>query len=161
MKKIILTLGIALSFASCSDRADNLMSEVPVSKSEKSSINEKRNPNVAVMATFDFYLGRKSKHCDGFGVCGLAAFGFTIVELPPAPPKGAHRGSVVQNLEGNIEGEYILEAPLELEDTTLYIDEDISGKDENGSAYVIRRGEYELDSTIGEFGGYAFRIDKL
>ena len=65
--------------------------------------------------------------------------------MPPKP--GDKRGNIVENLEGGIEGEFILDAPLTLEDKTFYIDEDLIGTDEKGTSYVIKKGEYKFDSS--------------
>lgn len=160
MKKIILTLGITLSVLSCSDRAEIGNSESMVSKNDNSSFTEKRNPNTGVMASFDFVLGRKSKNCGGFGVCGLAAFGIEIIELPPRPE--TKRGNIVENMDGGIEGEYILDEPMTLEDSNFYIDEDIIGTDEKGNQYVLKKGEYKLDAALGgKYGGYTIEVEKL
>lgn len=162
MKKLILAMGITLSALSCSDRNEEIVADTAVQTTSTSNASYagKRDPNVAVMATFDFYLGRKSKDCNGFGVCGLAAFGIDIIELP-TPPKGQHRGSVVVNEKGGIEGEILMDEKPLGDDITFYIEDDIEGVDRNGDVYILKQGSYEYDSTLGEFGGYTIDVVKI
>lgn len=160
MKKFILTLGLIASVVSCSDRTEMVESTPEViSKVNNSSYSGKRNP-VGVVASFEFTYGRQSKGCHGFGVCELVAFGFEIIELPPT--KDHNKATIYKDATGELYALYTLNEKLLLEDKTFYIDEDIIGIDkQNATKYIIKAGNYQMDPTLGQFGGYDIKVEKV
>ncbi len=157
MKKILLCVLFTLGLISCSDRGESIVPQSDIFEKKNNSYQKK--PEVGVLASFSFIPGRKSKKCNGFGICELVAFGFTIIELPPKPEE--LKANVYESDDGNYFAELILNELYDSEDTTFYVDEEILASDENANQYIIKAGNYVLDSSMGEYGGYSIDIEKL
>lgn len=93
-------------------------------------------------------LGRASKRCKGFGLC-------------LRKPKRLSAGDIVSNIDDSELSKpffnIYLAAAIDgsVFDTNLYIDEDLKCTDDN---YIIGRDIYQLDKSIGKFGGYKINL---
>jgi hypothetical protein len=103
---------------------------------------------------FLFEIGRASKYCRRVGICDVVAF--WIVIYKQVAPTGNQLSVGIKGEKGN---EYItLQLNNHLDptkfDTTFYVDQDIkSNKD-----ITIKKGAYEIDNSIGAFGGYKIPV---
>ena len=156
MKKLFLVCSLSLCFVACTERVEQIP-EVIASQNVQASI-ESENPR-AVVVSFTFTPGRQSKDCKGFGVCELVAFGIGIIELPPKPE--TPKADIFAESNGKFTAHYLLAEANQLSDTTLYIDNDLTGTDENDQSYIIKSGAYAIDYSMGEFGGYVMDVEKL
>ncbi len=115
---------------------------------------------------FEFTLGRKSRNCHGFGICELTAFWVEIYKGGQSenPADSKFTGLIIEE-EASSESKTAAKALLVLDndidentyDTTFYVDEDVY----LGTDYIIMKGEYQLDNSIGNFGGYSIPVQKL
>jgi len=160
MKKIKLTylsvltlLFINLFLFSCSDRENIEMSQKKEPElfedfnliDGNNSDNAKEGPGVKVTLT----IGRKSKNCRKIGICKVKEVTIII-----------KKSKDLENLTFNakeINGQNYLILALtsklnSLEfDTNFYVDTDIIDEE---SGIVVPKGIYNLDDTIGNYGGY-------
>lgn len=128
------------------------------SQVENSSLNESTVDNSTTAKKVIFYAswdewGRASRDCDGWGLCNFYSCWFC--EEP-----GQYSGKVEVDDITNEGFLYITLDPTEsiqndaiLGESIFYVDEDI-----DNSIATIHRGEYDFDSTIGEYGGYKIDI---
>ncbi|WP_068595712.1 hypothetical protein [Vaginella massiliensis] len=163
MKKFILKGGLIIALASSSifyacNNDDDTVEQTAELQGKKSPVigediffrsDYKEDVTKGGGVTFVFDIGRRSSPtCKGFGICRLAAFGIWIVVQPKANQAiGIDKQSSLKFI--TIE----LESPIDPAefDTRFYVDEEII--DDNGN-YKIKAGVYNLDSTIGLYGGY-------
>lgn len=104
---------------------------------------------------FLFDLGRASRRCRGFGICDVVAFWIVIYKGPPPTSN-----QVVVEIKGEKDDEYLmiqLNNALDSEkfDTNFYVDEDLSSPKNEAT---IKKGDYALDKSIGDFGGYKIPV---
>lgn len=106
--------------------------------------------------TFVFDIGRKSKDCKGLGICKLAAFGVWIVTKENQAVADIIKDTPIpEKYYAFLE----LEQPFDSAyDSTLFVEDEII--DEDGE-YKVVQGVYNLDLTIGLYGGYKIDIEKL
>ena len=105
---------------------------------------DKKDPKIKVT----FTIGRKSRKCHGFGICKVKSVTITLKNTESRDDTFA-----IEEING------IKYAVLKLTnnldenrfDTNLYVDELISDEETDLS---LPEGIYQLDATIGEFGGY-------
>lgn len=162
MKKQILlgAFAIFLSTVSCSEREEVAATSSSVNQVENTLVS--RNPDGAG-ASFTFRLGRASKNCAGWGICELSAAGIVIVKGPKKILKLEHSFEE-ETPPFQMDAYYRLDSTDELnglDDTTFYVDQDFYTTDEEGNNFIIHRGEYSFDPSIGEFGGYAIHVSKI
>ncbi|MBS9774665.1 MAG: hypothetical protein KGV59_05855 [Tenacibaculum sp.] len=90
-------------------------------------------------------IGRKSRNCNGFGICIIRTS--LIRNEPP--------NAMVQK---ELDNTYLIleldrELDTELYDSTLYVEENLKFNNTE-----LPSGEYSLDKSIGEFGGYKLKL---
>ncbi len=112
---------------------------------------------------FEFTLGRRSKNCNGFGVCSLTAVWIVIVankENEDLPFSGVIVDRITESGKAMNADAYLeLASPIDNEyDYNFYVDEDIYLLD---NQYVIKAGVYEKDDNYGNYGGYRLNVEKL
>ncbi len=158
MKSLFL-FGLVGLFAVGCNRLDDLNSDNHTIRETvenvKGSMIKKGEPVPAV--DFSFILGRKSNRCKGFGVCEIVFLGLVIIDGPEKPV-----ASIQQKENGDFIAEFLLTEMINapVEDSTLYIDEDLT-EDYDGFRYTIKSGLYNLDNSLGEFGGYVINVDRV
>ena len=96
-------------------------------------------------------LGRESQHCHRWGVCDVHVLGFDVYKA----------GQTIAIIQSPKENPYvIIELAEELDpkkfDTAFYVENDVVSGD--GDVSVIK-GTYELDESIGKFGGYKVSVN--
>lgn len=113
---------------------------------------------------FAFAIGRGSKGCQGFGICRLVAVWIVIVWNDKDSSEYPFTGLITTNNED--ESKYSAYVTLKQSiddtqyDTTFYVDEDIQVNSDQGN-YIIKAGVYQLDKSLGNYGGYALDVQKL
>ncbi|WP_292008543.1 hypothetical protein [Chryseobacterium sp.] len=164
----LLLVGI-LTLSSCSGNED---SETPVALSSQNVSSSGAKTGTLGNTTskaidgggvgFAFDLGRASKGCMGFGVCRLAAFWITIIWNKDAtranyPYTGLIRESYSDpsKYAAYIELNNTMD-PNQYDTSLFYVDEDI----DVNNKYVIKAGVYQLDNSIGDYGGYELSVTK-
>lgn len=190
MKKIALSLFVALSLFSC-DRDNNkeLAKKEELTKNSVSFVNYHKiiegNPKLkskllkqqsrkqssireaGIGAGFEFRLGRKSRNCEGFGVCELTAIWIEIYgkeneKLSESDYTGiiTKTNNIIFQDNSEEYGAFLFlaeEINNEKFNTTLVIDEDIRVNNN----YIVKKGSYQLDKRLGDFGGYKLDVEKL
>ena len=139
MKNLFLTCVITL-FTILGSFAQSKLIEPVIGKDiflESNSINGSSKLPIFVD------LGRSSRRCRGFGIClrKPKRLSFDIV-------------STIDDSDSSRPFFYIyLAAKIDatIFDTNLYVDEDLKCTDDN---LIISRDIYQLDNSIGKFGGY-------
>lgn len=188
MKKIALSLFVALSLFSC-DRDNNkeLVKKEELTKNNVSFVNYRKiiesNPKLkskllkqssikeaamieGIGAGFEFILGRKSRNCEGFGICVLTAvwieiYGKENEKLSESDYTGiiTKTNNIIQDNSEEYGAFLFLAEEINNEkfNTTLVIDEDIRVNNN----YIVKKGSYQLDKRLGDFGGYKLDVEKL
>lgn len=192
MKKIALSLFVALSLFSC-DRDNNkeLVKKEELTKNNVSFVNYRKiidgNAKLKLLKQqgkkqssikesamidggsvgFEFTIGRKSRGCQGFGICELTAFWIEIYgkekdKLSESDYTGiiTKTNNIIFQDNGEEYGAFLFlaeEINNEKFDTTLVIDEDIRVNNN----YIVKKGLYQLDKRLGDFGGYKLDVEKL
>jgi hypothetical protein len=113
---------------------------------------DSKNPQLnLVKPGIGWRLGRKSRGCKGFGICGRVKNGIEPFDdtdlITPV--------SELQRL-GFIKLE-IADFSSKLEKLPIVIDSDIAF-DLDGQQKVVKSGSYPFDASIGEKGGYSIAI---
>ncbi len=105
---------------------------------------------------FEFTLGRKSRNCNGFGICRVEAFWVELYKGQKPKMDSKFTGIILPSdakaylvLANNIDDKIYT--------TILNIDEDINVNNK----YIVKKGKYSLDKSIGEYGGYKLDVIKL
>lgn len=98
-------------------------------------------------------LGRKSGQCRGFGICE--------VKFEKIEKFSTSLNSPLSKSSSNLKHEEIILLDKKLDDTifdtTLTIEEDIIVNNQ----YLVKKGEYQLNKSLGKFGGYKLNFIKL
>jgi len=120
---------------------------------ENNQIDSKGGVNVVI---FEVYIGRASQNCQsGFGFCNFTWF-----------PDFKDGGSINAQLESNdgenyIEVHFANEIPEGLtdEDLQIIVDDALTASNEQGDSYTIIAGSYQIDRSLGEYGGYKIELN--
>ncbi len=91
-------------------------------------------------------LGRESLHCHRWGVCDVNVLGYDVYKT----------GQTIAIIQSPKENPYVIvELAEELDprkfDTDFYVENDVISSEKE---VTIVKGIYELDKSIGKFGGY-------
>lgn len=187
MKNIFLALTISILCISCqrdSQQNENLQTlskdnvafvnyKTIISKFK--NINSKKSNKLHINnieidgggVGFEFILGRKSRNCHGFGICEVSAFWIDIWESKDEKlSENNFTGLItktsnlsVKYLNSNEYSAFLFLAK-EIDnryDTAFIIDEDVFVD----KRYIIKKGIYLLDDTLGKYGGYQLNVEKL
>ncbi len=111
----------------------------------------KKDPGIKVTLS----VGRKSKNCKKVGICKVKEI--TIEYLNSEPLEGMT--FVSEQIDGQNYLILALTSDLDSDkfDTNFYIDEDVIDEE---SGLVIPVGTYNLDDTVGNYGGYKVLLKK-
>jgi len=156
MNIFILLLSMTLISIACVEREGLIANNDKTSSAAiDNGMFNKGKPALAV--DFTFTLGRKSKRCQGFGVCEIVFLGLVIIEGPEKP-----KASIEETERGDFVAKFFLTEGINPpeEDTNLYIDEDMT-ESYDGYEYTIKAGVYPLDINLGEFGGYLISVERI
>nr|WP_314495672.1 hypothetical protein [uncultured Chryseobacterium sp.] len=169
MKKFLFAaavIGMSLSLNSCANSDDAMVEKKELNASflgsgAREAFSADRRAPSGFVGSFEFTLGRVSKECAGFGVCGLVVFSIDIIDLPPtsAPKSTPLVGDIIQNPNNEFSALIYLNQNVDPNqyDTVFYIDQDFNA----GENYLLKAGEYQLDNSIGEYGGYKIIVEQL
>ena len=96
-------------------------------------------------------LGRESRHCHGWGACDIHVLGYDVYRA----------GQTIAIIQSPKDNPYvIIELSEELDDTkfdtSFYIENDITTVDRS---VTITKATYELDKSIGKYGGYKVSVN--
>lgn len=170
MKKVILIITTIVGVVSCNrvetdgiiEKQEPTLNDVSFSNfskitSTQSAINLE-NTFINEENGLKITLGRKSRNCFGFGICEIG-FDSMIMsdEIYSTYSTSQSNQPKLPELKYN---EFIfLDKELDdnIFDTTLIIEEDIVVNNQ----YLVKKGEYQLDKSIGKFGGYKLNFIKL
>lgn len=146
MKRIayifILLLSSILIFSSCHKDLDN-----PYQRTDEEVVI---NPKIDIVIGFYFTWdewGRKKYNCHGAGLCRFRLEAI-VVSIGKSTPVNI-----------NAKGELFVEVPVDddliFEDTekNFYIDEDLFAPAPDSKIYMIPKGVYKFNSSLGEKGG--------
>ncbi|WP_419868202.1 hypothetical protein [Chryseobacterium sp. CT-SW4] len=159
-----------LTFTSCNGNDDSEIQKTQLSAQNVPSLGS-RTGNLGTATSkaidgggvgFAFDLGRASRNCFGFGVCRLAAFWITIIWTKDATRANyPYTGLIRENYDDPTKYAAYIELNNAMDpnqfDTSFYVDQDIDVNNE----YVIKAGVYQLDNSIGEYGGYELEVTKI
>lgn len=114
----------------------------------------------------EFEIGRPKRNCRGFGICEFVLFPKQYVIDGQLDNLTQYGGVVETDLNGQkylkvlvteeVEESVIQSLP------SLKIDENLKSTDINGDedgGYVLKKGNYSFDSSLGEHGGYKINIE--
>jgi len=108
---------------------------------------------ITIVISWDEW-GRKSKDCNGAGLCN---FKIEVEKVEDVFGKIAY---VKKDLNGNYYIDVAIDKDFEFQDSDklFYIDEDIINVDTNGVKYILPKGNYKFNSSIGQLGGYRIPV---
>lgn len=112
--------------------------------------------------------GRISRNCHGWGLCNFQDCWFCCTDNAgniidcPKEELIANGGTIYIPVESNegfmeikLNPDYSEQQDAITNELTLYLDNDIIGEN-----FILRQGEYEFTSTIGQYGGYSILVTK-
>lgn len=156
MKKLFLT-GFVLTtlLFSWTDELDNIQEETTAVFKDNFENGEEMKGGIGGGIVID--LGRPSKGCKGFGVCEIT-IGITIYDYTNhKKPNQAYALWIEEN--NNEFAKLELAEPIASNlSTELIVENDVV--DPTGE-YYIPSGSYNLDSSIGTYGGYLLPLIEL
>ncbi len=164
-KNIFLSIVIFTFFVtSCSENQDSNIDFLN-SKSKKEpelnidfTISGKTSENKLFGIGTTWTIGRRSLNCRRLGICKLESVTIIIKKSNNINNGKLNENNVFTELQKN-NGEYFAIFELDnfldssIYDTNFYIDETI-----NNGKIIVNQGIYELDETIGDFGGYKIPV---
>ncbi len=148
---IIAFLGIIM--LSCSKTTDLIPNPVSGKNSEVvvTSSSESSKVIIGIWVSWSEW-GRARRNCEGWGLCNYN-WGWTYGGEKSAPVYAEPNGKMYVNI--------LIDAIPEGENVQfLIIDEDLTSTGANGDTYLIKKGEYPLNSSLGSLGGYKVGIQK-
>ena len=150
---IVAFLGITM--LSCSKTTDLIPYQVSGKNSEVVSSSSGQSAKRVVVGVWVSWSewGRASRYCNGWGLCNFN-WGWTYGSDKTAPV-------YIEN-NGQMYADILIDAIPEGENVQfLVIDEDLKSTGANGDTYLIKKGEYPLDNSLGSLGGYKVGIQKI
>ncbi|WP_298767321.1 hypothetical protein [uncultured Polaribacter sp.] len=110
---------------------------------------EDGDPKIKVKAKVTLTIGRRSKGCRKIGICKVKEVAITV----EASKSSNDLTFSTQEINGQNYVILALASELNSEDfdTNFYVDEDITDEE---SGIVVPKGIYNLDYTVGNYGGY-------
>lgn len=104
---------------------------------------------------FSVYIGRASQNCQsGWGFCNFEWF--------PKQGSNVHNAAKQSDTNGDyFEIHFANEIPFGLTDADLKmtVEDALSTTTNQGEVFTINAGEYDVDRSLGEFGGYRVYLD--
>ncbi len=132
-----------------------------------------RSNNGATLDIVNIRLGRKSRQCDGFGICEVDWFpGWNSTNNDSQLRSIVLPQGVLGLIQEDKNGDLFIELELEREvsgftqdEMLLRVDENIempnSGEDAFDPGLMIKLGNYAFDNRIGDYGGYRIPVTRL
>lgn len=146
---IIILLGLisVSTFFSCEKDANLTMQN----QDETSVVSAKVDIIIGFYFTWDDW-GRKKYKCNGSGLCN-----FRIETIEISIGKNA---PINKNSKGELFVTIPVDKDLKFEDSmkNLYIDENLFSKGPDDKLYMVPEGVYQINTSIGKFGGYILPI---
>lgn len=157
MKNLLLLFSLIFMFSCNQDEEVNDFQKEDLLKSlvfeDLNDLAFKGKDPVSIVI-FEVTIARASKNCKtGFGFCDFTWFPGLKDNMDP------NIISVKEELDTNgnyFEIHFANEIPIELsdEDLLLLVDESLTTYNDIGESFTINSGEYLVDRTLGEYGGY-------
>jgi len=176
MKKIFITLSLLTVFGLTSCSNDENATNETTTTEANSLLSKPGRPGGGVnIGIIKFEWGRDSKKCKGFGLCNVEWFpGPSDPRIPETPklpempryPEGNYMSPSIYSTvtEGNFNdrNEFSFELHMGQESVNqekipFIIEKDIHFTDDTKTIYTIRAGEFQYDSSIGDYGGYLIK----
>ncbi len=141
MKKVFAMAIILLSFGAFTP-------ETAQAQTKSSTQLTQPTERYTVTISWDEW-GRASRNCESWGLCNFS-WGVSSER---------HSASVYTDASGQMYAKILIDAiPNDENIQFLIVDKDLTSVGENGNTYLIKKGEYPLDRSLGSLGGYKVGI---